>query len=149
MLYRSGPIWLFAFSLLSLLFILVSFESRDAGGGSEETKTEELKMKLTSLPFLPSLPLVRSPCSHPPQQRALLLLCYANAAASPIAFVHLYISFISSQHPDLLRFSPSIQTIIPLFPPSISDSKHPCLSCTKSFCLDQKLEICKGASGVV
>ncbi|KAL7418230.1 hypothetical protein BDY24DRAFT_374522 [Mrakia frigida] len=81
MLYRSGPIWLFAFSLLSLLFILPST--------SAASSTSSLLCK----------------CS-----------CFTNS------------------------------TIIPLFPPSISDSKHPCLSCTKSFCLEQKLEICKGAS---
>ncbi|CED83193.1 hypothetical protein [Phaffia rhodozyma] len=35
-------------------------------------------------------------------------------------------------------------TIIPLYLPN--DRKHPCASCTKAFCLDQKLPICKDAS---
>ncbi|KAI9635017.1 uncharacterized protein MKK02DRAFT_43693 [Dioszegia hungarica] len=37
----------------------------------------------------------------------------------------------------------SNSTIIPLFRPS--DPSKPCLSCTKQFCLDQKLAICKNA----
>ncbi|KAL1410911.1 hypothetical protein Q8F55_001854 [Vanrija albida] len=34
-------------------------------------------------------------------------------------------------------------TIIPLLHPE--EPNRPCLSCTRQFCLDQKLEICKGA----
>lgn len=34
--------------------------------------------------------------------------------------------------------------IVPLYRPS--DPSKPCLSCTKQFCLDQKLDICKDAS---
>ncbi|TYJ55902.1 hypothetical protein B9479_003425 [Cryptococcus floricola] len=34
-------------------------------------------------------------------------------------------------------------TIIPLYRPE--NPKKPCLSCTRQFCLDQKLAICKGA----
>ncbi|TXT13569.1 hypothetical protein VHUM_00936 [Vanrija humicola] len=35
-------------------------------------------------------------------------------------------------------------TILPLLHPD--DKSRPCLSCTRQFCLDQKLEICKGAT---
>ncbi|KAK9900305.1 hypothetical protein P389DRAFT_165530 [Cystobasidium minutum MCA 4210] len=35
-------------------------------------------------------------------------------------------------------------TILPLYRPA--DPAKPCLSCTKQFCLDQKLSICKDAS---
>lgn len=38
----------------------------------------------------------------------------------------------------------SNSTIIPLYLPK--DPIHPCLSCTKQFCLDQKLPACFGAS---
>lgn len=38
----------------------------------------------------------------------------------------------------------SNSTIIPLYLPK--DPIHPCLSCTKQFCLDQKLPACVGAS---
>ncbi|KAE8540155.1 hypothetical protein D1P53_004093 [Cryptococcus gattii VGV] len=34
-------------------------------------------------------------------------------------------------------------TIIPLYRPE--NPKKPCLSCTRQFCIDQKLPICKGA----
>ncbi|KAL7423742.1 hypothetical protein Q5752_001324 [Cryptotrichosporon argae] len=37
----------------------------------------------------------------------------------------------------------SNSTIIPLYRPA--DPSKPCLSCTRQFCLDQKLAICKGA----
>ncbi|WVQ97067.1 hypothetical protein IAU59_004177 [Kwoniella sp. CBS 9459] len=37
----------------------------------------------------------------------------------------------------------SNSTIIPLYRPD--NPKKPCLSCTRQFCLDQKLAICKGA----
>ncbi|WWC68475.1 uncharacterized protein I206_102404 [Kwoniella pini CBS 10737] len=37
----------------------------------------------------------------------------------------------------------SNSTIIPLYRPE--NTKKPCLSCTRQFCLDQKLSICKGA----
>lgn len=37
-------------------------------------------------------------------------------------------------------------TIIPLWRPELlQDPGKPCLSCTRQFCLDQKLPICKGA----
>lgn len=36
----------------------------------------------------------------------------------------------------------SNSTIIPLFRPA--DPSKPCLSCTRQFCLDQKLAICRG-----
>lgn len=42
---------------------------------------------------------------------------------------------------DSLGICFSNSTIIPLFRPS--DPSKPCLSCTKQFCLDQKLAICK------
>jgi len=36
----------------------------------------------------------------------------------------------------------SNSTIIPLYRPA--DETKPCLSCTRQFCVDQKLAICKG-----
>lgn len=60
----------------------------------------------------------------------------------------LNVSFVwaaGSQNPHLCRCTCFVTntTIVPLFSPV--DSRNPCTTCTRQFCLNQGLEACRGA----
>lgn len=68
---------------------------------------------------------------------AVVLLCCTTSA---VAF-SLFGSSTAMMFCKCMCFNNS--TIIPLYLPK--DPLHPCLTCTKQFCLDQKLPACVGA----
>ncbi|ORX34178.1 hypothetical protein BD324DRAFT_636945 [Kockovaella imperatae] len=72
---------------------------------------------------------------------SLGILCLSLLILAPLTSASIFTDSVLS-YCKCICFTNS--TIIPLYLPA--DPSKPCLSCTKQFCLDQKLAICKGAS---
>ncbi|RSH85818.1 uncharacterized protein EHS24_003998 [Apiotrichum porosum] len=75
----------------------------------------------------------------PSPPRLLLLIALALVALLPLAQAKFWSDSLS--YCKCICFTNS--SSIPLYMPD--DPSKPCLSCTRQFCLDQKLAICKGA----